>query len=114
MKFAEDNLLKVYSDYFGDHVDNINQLVKHTFDGKELLDFINHIIKEVSNNQCDHVYIFHKQEHNRKLNNNRLLFYFDKVYYCQKCTKVRVNKTIVLARLKRTGGVFLLERTDTI
>lgn len=45
MKITDKEFCEMYSSYYGETIDNIAQLVRSTFDGEELKEFIEHCIK---------------------------------------------------------------------
>ena len=57
MKITDKEFCKMYSSYYGETIDNIAQLVRSTFDGEELKEFIEHCIKCKNNVVLDDVMV---------------------------------------------------------
>lgn len=47
-KLTEQDFLKIYNNFFGEHLDNVRQLTQHNFTGRELLEFANYIYTSLS------------------------------------------------------------------
>lgn len=47
-ELSEEQFCKLHTQYNGEEIDNIKQLVSETFTGEELLEFINYILKQKS------------------------------------------------------------------
>lgn len=49
----EEQFCEIITDYYGEHIDNINQLTQISFTGDELREFLNFVIQEEMQRQTD-------------------------------------------------------------